>query len=138
MQILAGFGLTPLGVRRGAGRDRGQDADDRDGGGDVGDRQRSPYIVRSRFTLPQVTVPIAEWAAKNGIKKVVTLVSDYGPGNDAEKFFKSRSPRPAARSSARSESPLANPDFAPFIQKVEDLKPDAVFCSCHRGWAPRS
>ena len=49
---------------------------------------KSPYIVRVSFTLPQVTAPIAEWAAKNKIKKVYTLVSDYGPGLDAEATFK--------------------------------------------------
>ncbi len=51
---------------------------------------QSPYIVRTSFTLPQATVPLADWAAKNGIKRVVTFVADYGPGLDAEKFFKSQ------------------------------------------------
>ena len=52
--------------------------------------EQSPYVIRAGFTLPQITVPLAEWAAKNGIKKVVTLVTDYGPGIDAENAFKSR------------------------------------------------
>ena len=52
--------------------------------------EKSPYIVRTGFTLPQVTVGIADWAAKNGIKRAVTLVSDYGPGIDAEAAFKAR------------------------------------------------
>src|SRR3954466_160919 len=52
--------------------------------------EASPFIVRSSFTLPQVSVALADWAPKNGIRKVVTLVSDYGPGIDAEKFFKGR------------------------------------------------
>src|SRR5208283_5172173 len=49
---------------------------------------KSPYIVRVSFTLAQVTEPMAEWAYKNGVRKVYTLVADYGPGNDAEKTFK--------------------------------------------------
>ena len=49
--------------------------------------ERSPYIVRTSFTLPQSSVIIADWAAKNNIKKVVTIVSDYAPGADAEKSF---------------------------------------------------
>jgi len=49
--------------------------------------EASPFIVRTSFTLAQSSVPMAEWAFKNGIKKVVTMVSDYGPGIDAEKSF---------------------------------------------------
>src|SRR3954471_14758654 len=49
--------------------------------------ERSPYIARTFFTLPQVAVPLAQWAAKNNIKRLVTLVSDYAPGHDAEKAF---------------------------------------------------
>ena len=49
--------------------------------------EKSPYIVRTSFTLPQSSVIIADWALKNGIKKAVSIVSDYGPGYDAETFF---------------------------------------------------
>jgi branched-chain amino acid transport system substrate-binding protein len=52
--------------------------------------EASPFIVRTSFTLPQASVALADWAPKNGIKTVVTLVSDYGPGLDAEKYFKER------------------------------------------------
>ena len=52
--------------------------------------EASPYIVRTSFTIPQSAVAMADWAPKNGIKKVVTLVSDYGPGIDGEKYFKER------------------------------------------------
>ena len=89
---------------------------------------QSPYIVRTSFTLPQATVPIADWAAKNGIKKVVTFVADYGPGLDAEKFFKSQFQLNGGQIIGEIRSPLRSPDFAPFLQKVADLKPDAVFC----------
>src|SRR3974377_74082 len=50
--------------------------------------EKSPYIARTSFTLAQSTVPMADWAARNGIKKVVSMVSDYAPGADAEKSFK--------------------------------------------------
>jgi branched-chain amino acid transport system substrate-binding protein len=90
--------------------------------------EQSPYIVRTSFTLPQVTVPIADWAAKHGIKKVVTFVADYGPGIDAEKFFKSQFTLDGGQVIGEIRTPLKSPDFAPFLQKVADLKPDAVFC----------
>ena len=59
--------------------------------------ERSPYIARTSFTVPQSCVIIADWAAKNKIKKVVTIVSDYAPGFDAEKSFTRASSRMAAR-----------------------------------------
>jgi branched-chain amino acid transport system substrate-binding protein len=89
--------------------------------------ERSPYIVRTSFTLPQVTVPMADWAAKHGIKKVVSFVSDYGPGLDAEKFFKSQFTLDGGQITEEIRTPLRAPDFAPFLQKVADAKPDAVF-----------
>jgi branched-chain amino acid transport system substrate-binding protein len=89
--------------------------------------EASPYVIRTSFTLPQAAVALADWAPKNGIKNVVTLVSDYGPGLDAEKFFKSRLEFNGGKVSETLRVPLRNPDFAPFLQKVRDLKPDAMF-----------
>lgn len=89
--------------------------------------EASPYVVRTSFTLPQVSVALADWAPKNGIKKVVTLVSDYGPGIDAEKFFNQRLTFNGGQVTESLRVPLRNPDFAPFLQKVRDAKPDALF-----------
>lgn len=89
--------------------------------------EASPYVVRTSFTLPQVSVALADWAPKNGIKKVVTLVSDYGPGIDAEKFFNQRLTFNGGQVTEVLRVPLRNPDFAPFLQKVRDAKPDALF-----------
>jgi len=89
--------------------------------------QASPYIVRTSFTLPQVSVALADWVPKNGIKKVVTLVSDYGPGIDAEKYFKERLILNGGQVVDSLRVPLRSPDFAPFLQKVRDAKPDALF-----------
>lgn len=88
----------------------------------------SPYIVRTSFTLPQASVSMADWAtSKGGIKTVVTMVSDYGPGIDAEKFFKERFTLNGGTIVDSLRVPMRNPDFAPFLQKVRDAKPDALF-----------
>ncbi len=89
--------------------------------------EASPFVVRTSFTLPQASVALADWAPKNGIKKVVTLVTDYGPGIDAEKFFKDRLLFNGGTVPESLRVPLRNPDFAPFLQKVRDIKPDALF-----------
>ncbi|MEO6032266.1 MAG: ABC transporter substrate-binding protein [Burkholderiaceae bacterium] len=89
--------------------------------------QASPFIVRTSFTLPQVTIGIAEWAARNNIKRAVTLVSEYAPGFDAEKFFISQFRLDGGQILNSLRTPLRAPDFAPVLQKVLDEKPDALF-----------
>jgi branched-chain amino acid transport system substrate-binding protein len=89
--------------------------------------ERSPYIARTSFTLAQSSVIIADWAAKNGIRKVATLVSDYAPGADAQNSFKERFEKAGGTVVAEIKIPLANPDFAPFLQRARDASPDAVF-----------
>jgi branched-chain amino acid transport system substrate-binding protein len=89
--------------------------------------EASPYIVRTSFTLPQATTPLADWATKNKIKKAVTLVADYGPGFDAEKYFDSQFRLNGGQILDKLRTPLRAPDFAPVLQKVLDAKPDALF-----------
>ena len=89
--------------------------------------ERSPYIVRTSFTLAQSSTIIGDWAAKNGIKKVATLTSDYAPGNDALNFFKEHFTAGGGEIVEEVKVPLANPDFAPFLQRMKDAKPDAMF-----------
>jgi branched-chain amino acid transport system substrate-binding protein len=89
--------------------------------------EASPYIVRTSFTLPQAAVALAEWANKNKIKQVVTLVADYGPGFDAEKYFSDRVTLNQGQVLDKLRTPLRSPDFAPVLQKVRDAKPDALF-----------
>jgi len=88
---------------------------------------KSPYIVRVSMTLPQVTQPMAVWAARNGIKKVYTVVADYGPGLDAEKAFSDAFKAAGGEIVGSIHTPLQNPDFGPFIQRVKDARPEAVF-----------
>jgi len=88
---------------------------------------KSPYIVRTSMTLPQNTAPIASWAAKNGIKTVFTLVADYGPGHDSEAQFKKTFTAAGGQIVGEVRAPVKNPDFAPYLQKIKDTKPDAVF-----------
>ena len=89
--------------------------------------ERSPYIVRTSFTLPQSSVIMAQWALKNGIKKVVSMVSDFAPGIDSENSFKEAFIKGGGEIVEFIRVPLANPDFAPFLQRARDDKPDAVF-----------
>src|SRR5215211_9145627 len=85
--VLAGFGLTPLALAPAPLATQAKVPAIVMAAATATITEASPYIVRTSFTLPQATVPMAEWATQNGMKKVATLVSDYGPGIDAEKAF---------------------------------------------------
>jgi branched-chain amino acid transport system substrate-binding protein len=128
VDVLAGFGITPSALATAPIATQSKTPMVVTAAATSAITEASPWIVRTSFTLPQVTVPIADWAAKNGIKTVVTFVADYGPGLDAEKFFKSQFTLDGGKVVDSIRTPLRAPDFAPFLQKVADLKPDAVFC----------
>ncbi len=124
---LAGFGLTPLALATAPIATQSKTPMVVMAAATSSIIKASPFIVRTSFTLPQATVGIAEWAAKNGLKNVITLVTDYGPGIDAEKAFKSRFTLNGGAVPAELRVPLRNPDFAPFLQRVLDAKPDGLF-----------
>ncbi len=88
---------------------------------------KSDYIIRTSFTLPQVTTPIAAWALKNGIRTVYTIVADYGPGHDAEGQFIRAFEAGGGKIIGSTRTPVSTPDFAPFLQRAKDARPDAVF-----------
>ena len=88
---------------------------------------RSPYIVRLSHTLPQDTQPMAQWAAKNGIKRVFVLVSDFGPGVDAETAFVKAFTAAGGEVVGTARVPFQNPEFAPFVQRARDANPQAIF-----------
>ncbi|RDI59544.1 ABC transporter substrate-binding protein [Microvirga subterranea] len=124
--VMAGFGLTPLALAPAPLATQAKVPEVVMAAATSTITEASPFIVRTSFTLPQATVPMAEWASKEGLKKVVTLVSDYGPGIDAEKAFTGAFTSKGG-TVENLRVPLANPDFSPFLQKVADAKPDALF-----------
>ena len=89
--------------------------------------RRSPMFVRVSFTLSQDTAPLAAWAPKNGIKRVVTIISDYAPGHDGEAVFIKVFKENGGEILESIRAPLATTDFAPFFERVIPHKPDAIF-----------
>ena len=88
---------------------------------------RSPYMARTSFTLGQSSMIMGDWAAKNGSKKVVTLVNDWAPGAESETAFVNAFTAGGGQVIEKLKVPLANPDFAPFLQRIRDLEPDTAF-----------
>jgi branched-chain amino acid transport system substrate-binding protein len=127
VDVLAGFGLTPLALATAPIATQSKTPMVNMLAATAAVIDASPYMVRVSMTLPQITLGIADWAAKNGVKKAVTLVSDYGPGLDAERTFRDRFLFNGGQIMDSLRVPLRGPDFAPFLQKVRDLSPDALF-----------
>jgi branched-chain amino acid transport system substrate-binding protein len=88
---------------------------------------KSPYIARTSSTTPQLNYTLGVWAAKNGIKKIYTMVSDYGPGIDAETWFQTGFKEGGGEIVGSVRFPVANPDFSAFIQRAKDENPDAIY-----------
>lgn len=124
---LAGFGLTPCALAAAPIATQSKTPLVVMAAGTSSITEASPFVTRTSVTLPQVAVGMAEWSNKNGIKKVMTLVADYGPGIDAEKFYADRVTLNGGSVMEKLRTPLRSPDFAPILQKVRDAKPDALF-----------
>uniref|UniRef100_Q07IU4 Extracellular ligand-binding receptor n=1 Tax=Rhodopseudomonas palustris (strain BisA53) TaxID=316055 RepID=Q07IU4_RHOP5 len=127
VQVIAGFGITPSALAAAPLATQAKVPEIVMAAGTSIITERSPYIVRTSFTLAQSSSIIGDWAAKNGIKKVATLTSDYAPGNDALASFKEHFTKGGGEIVEEVKTPLSNPDFAPFLQRMKDAKPDAMF-----------
>jgi branched-chain amino acid transport system substrate-binding protein len=127
VSLLAGFGVTPTALAVAPLATEAKVPEVVMAAGTSVITERSPFIVRTSFTLPQSSVIMARWALMNGIRKVVSLVSDYAPGIDSENAFKQAFINGGGTIPEFIHVPLANPDFAPFLQRARDHKPDAVF-----------
>jgi branched-chain amino acid transport system substrate-binding protein len=88
---------------------------------------KSPYIARTSVTTPQLNQTLGTWAAKHGVKTVYTMVSDYGPGIDAETAFHIGFKEAGGEIAGSVRFPVANPDFSAFVQRAKDLNPDGIY-----------
>ncbi len=125
--VIAGFGLTPCALAAAPIATQSKTPLVVMAAGTSSITEASPFVTRTSVTLPQVAVAMAEWSNKNGIKKVMTLVTDYGPGIDAERFYADRVTLNGGTVVEKLRTPLRSPDFAPVLQKTRDAKPDALF-----------
>jgi branched-chain amino acid transport system substrate-binding protein len=127
VKIIAGFGLTPLAMAAAPISAQAKVPQIVMAAGTSVVTEKSPYIVRTSFTVPQKAATIGSWAAKNGIGNVYSMVTDFAPGHDAEKWFKDGFTKAGGKIVGEARVPIANPDFAPFLQRAADEKPDAIF-----------
>ncbi|WP_440412765.1 ABC transporter substrate-binding protein [Neorhizobium petrolearium] len=127
VKMLMGFGLTPLAMSVAPVLNQAKIPAIITSATTSAIMPQSQYFARTSMAGPQSAVPVATWAVQNNLKRVVTLVSDYGPGIDIEQGFTNQFKKEGGTIVEAVRVPLANPDFAPFLQRVRDAKPDAVF-----------
>ena len=127
VDVLAGFAITPSALAAAPIATQGKTPLVVMSAAASGIPAASPYVTRTSFTVAQVSAPLADWAAKSGMRKVVTLVTDYAPGADAEHTFAAQFKADGGEVLDMLRVPLHNADYAPFMQKVRDLKPDGLF-----------
>lgn len=98
--------------------------------------EQSDYIVRTGVTIPQLNTAFGQWAFESGVKEAYTLVADYGPGHDAEKAFAAGFTEAGGTIVGADRTPVANPDFSAFVQRVRDANPEAVYIFVPGGAQP--
>lgn len=124
--VLAGYGLTPMGAAAAPIATQAKLPIIFTGVGARAATQMSPYVVSVFETLPQVTHPLADWARKNGVERVVTLVADYTPGYDAESSFIAAFRQQGGQILASLRTQIDTSDFSPYLQRALDAQPQAL------------
>jgi branched-chain amino acid transport system substrate-binding protein len=127
VQILAGFGLTPNAMAVAPVVTEAKVPMIISNAATSAITTKSPYIARVSHTIPQYTAPMAQWALRNGVKQVYTLVADFGPGIDAETQFAKTFKAGGGEIIGSARVPLQAPEFSAPIQKIKDTKPQAIF-----------
>ncbi|MFM9974929.1 MAG: ABC transporter substrate-binding protein [Beijerinckiaceae bacterium] len=122
---IAGFGLTPLALATAQLATQGKTPMVVMSAATSIITERSPFIVRTSQVVPQIAGPFGTWAARQNIKRIITIVTDFGPGHDVETSF-SATFKEAGGQVENMRVPLQNPDFSPFLQRIADAKPDAL------------
>lgn len=137
VDIIAGFALTPEALGAAPVADEAQKLMVVMNAATSIVTEQSPYIVRTSVTIPQVNYAFGKWAFEQaGIKQAYTLVSDYGPGHDAEKSFSAGFSEAGGKILGSDRTPVANPDFSAYVQRVKDANPEAVYIFVPGGAQP--
>jgi branched-chain amino acid transport system substrate-binding protein len=97
---------------------------------------KSPYMARVSFTAPQLNQTLGTWAEQNGLKKAYTMVTDYGPGIDAEAAFQKGFKEAGGDIVGSVRMAVQNPDFTAYVQRAKDLDPPGIFIMIPGGAQP--
>ena len=136
VDILAGFALTPNALAVGPISDEAKKFMVVMNAATSIITTKSPYMARVSMTTPMVNEVLGEWAFKNGVKEAYTINADYGPGNDAQAGFQRAFEAAGGKIVGADKTPVANPDFAPFVQRAKDANPQGIWVFIPGGAQP--
>lgn len=133
VQLLAGFGFTPNALSVAPLATQAKVPMLVMNAASSGLTAKSPYMLRTSFGYDQIVPPIAQWARKEGVRKAYVLVADYAPGHDAEAAFIQAFKTAGGEIVGTVRTPVMTVDFAPYIQRIKDTQPDALFTFVNAG-----
>ena len=137
VDILAGFVLTPNAMAAGDVSDQAKKFMVVMNAATSIITTKSPYMVRTSLTTPQLNQALGDWAVKKGgVKKAYTMVSDYGPGLDAGSAFQLGFKEAGGEIVGEVKMAVANPDFSAYVQRAKDLNPEGVYIFVPGGAQP--
>lgn len=133
VQVLTGFGFTPNALAVAPLATQSKTPMVVMNAAASGLTAKSPYMLRTSFSYEHIVPPIAQWAFKQGMRKAYVLVSDYAPGHDAEEAFIKSFTALGGEIVGKVRTPVMTVDFAPYVQRIKDAKPDAMFTFVNAG-----
>ncbi len=137
VDIITGFILTPNGIAAGAVSKEGKKFMVLMNAATSIVTTKSPYMARTSMTIPQLNYAFGHWAASHGgVKKAYTMVTDYGPGHDAERSFQAGFKAAGGQIVGSVRMPVKNPDFSAFVQRAKDIDPQGIFVMIPGGAQP--
>ncbi|HTQ81652.1 MAG TPA: ABC transporter substrate-binding protein [Pseudolabrys sp.] len=136
VDILAGFVLTPNAIAAAAVSEQAKKFMVVMNAATAIVTTKSPYMARVSMTVPQLNETLGTWAEKNGVKKAYTMVTDYGPGIDAEGAFDQGFKSAGGDVVGSVRMAVANPDFSAYVQRAKDLNPQGIYIMIPGGAQP--
>ena len=137
VDILTGFILTPNGIAAGSVSKAGKKFMVLMNAATSIITTKSPYMTRTSMTIPQLNHAFGRWVAMHGgVKKAYTMVTDYGPGHDAQRSFKAGFEAAGGKIVGSVRMPIRNPDFSAFVQRAKDINPQGIFVMIPGGAQP--
>ena len=133
VQVLTGFGFTPNALSVAPLATQAKTPMVVMNAAASGLTAKSPYMLRTSFSYERIVPPIAQWAYQQGLRKIYVLVSDYAPGHDAEEAFVKSFTALGGEVVGKVRTPVMTVDFAPYVQRIKDAKPDALFTFVNAG-----
>ncbi|MDF2687391.1 MAG: hypothetical protein K0Q80_356 [Microvirga sp.] len=95
---------------------------------DLTQRDRVRNVIRvAGYTASQMPRPLADWALKQGYKRIATIAQDYSFGHEQCAGFAQVFTQGGGQIVGQLWNPLNTADFSPYIGQLANMNVDAIF-----------